>query len=402
MINTRIGQYRTTRHWSPDLLPNHLTVPMVTTFDGLQQTANFGVYVVLDREVNKNWKVLISQSKDASNPYLRTGFNYIIPCTFNGSDRNAVNMYSDVRLRGTSGTSIYVPGSNDALRDQALARFKRKLNDAVGSYQAAVPLVELRELRGTILKAAQYTRDFFLRRGGSLLGTHDIRTSSNLWLTYAFGVNPMVNDAIAASNAIRDYLARDAPKLRITGTASETTFDSRTSTSTGTRHQNVTFVRQSSAVLSYQYVGGVDLSFLTGNDYSVLEHFGLAPENLPSLGWELFPYSWILDYFTTAGDFFEDTFVLPEGALTYLNLCTKIVSDTILTARFAGAPTVQVLEESCVPGGWQYWSFQRTKLTSVPRRSFRFKTSDEIGKGFVNKLLNLVSLLGSRVGLRRR
>jgi len=40
--------------------------------------------------------------------------------------------------------------------------------------------------------------------------------------------------------------------------------------------------------------------------------------------------------------------------------------------------------------------FDRSKLSSLPYGSFRFKSVDEVGKNAVNKLLNLSALLIQR------
>lgn len=402
-VNTRVSHYRRSVYWSPDYTSDHLVIPMTVSYDGVQQVADFSAFVSKNKVSNPNWKVLVAKGQDATNAYSNRGFTYLFPARFNGRDVDNNGRYGSVYVVGTAGTSVDLRDPDATLRDLALKKFKNRLNDKIGHYQALVPAAELRELRGLITSFANESAAFlpkWYNRSIGFVGKELTSRLSRYWLTYSFGVSPLLGEIQDASEAVRQHLARDYPEVRVTGSARDWDFAEAHPTTSGTVNGNLVFHKMHEREISYQYVGAVDLEFLSANDYGALSQFGVQLDSLPSVGWELLPFSWVADYFTTAGDYLEDTFQVPSRDLKYLVLNTKRFTKTTINVEFGPTTQRTVLEQYCSPGGWEVFDFSRAKLATIPRRALRFKTSDEIGKGAVNKLLNLASLLGSRVGKR--
>ncbi len=405
-INTKIGHYRTTTNQSWNSSSDSWN-RVVTTFDGLQQTADFSNFVDVSIVKNPNWKVLVAQKKDATNGYSRSGFEYLVPFRFYGVDQSKISKARGTcRIQGTAGTGLVSPASNNTLRDMALKKVKDKLADKVADFPSLVPMAELTEMRGMIRSMADMSIRFVRNYARKVRpGKHHanpkalLKDASELWLTYSFGISPLIGETQALGAAINAYLTRGGNQIQLTGTAHEEYWSASTVATTATGNQSLRVNKRSRIYQSYKYVVGVDLSVLAGNDYGLASHFGMRLDDLPSVGWELLPYSWIADYFTTMGDYLGDTFVGPPGLTKYVLLNRLVRVEAVLEPYFERPSNVDVLEEHIHNGGYSYYSFDRTKLASLPHRALRFKTVDEIGKGVVNKLLNLTSLLGS--GLKR-
>jgi hypothetical protein len=232
-------------------------------------------------------------------------------------------------------------------------------------------------------------------------GRSAVKFASEHWLNFSFGVRPLLSDIQSASDAIASYLARTDKSLIIHGSASKEWLGGQvlrgqtgpygvsTLRSTDVKHK-----------LSYRFVGGVNLRLASSNNYGLTETFGLdIGKTLPSLGWELLPFSWVADYFVNVGAYLGDTFQLPSGALKYLVVGKRYSMEgrfSIRTDVVAPDPPVACWAYS-VPGRLAYKLFQRTKLPAIPHIGLRFKSVDQVGINAVNKLLNLVSLVGSGV-----
>lgn len=123
--------------------------------------------------------------------------------------------------------------------------------------------------------------------------------------------------------------------------------------------------------------------------------------DLPSLipaFWELVPYSWVVDYFTTVGSFLDDTFVADQGKCIYVVECKKYTVKAMST--FVHVPNnsnCNIVSGYCEPAMAEWYSFRRTPLSKFPDRKLRFKTMAEIGGlGAFNKVLNLAAVLAGR------
>jgi len=227
-----------------------------------------------------------------------------------------------------------------------------------------------------------------------------VRYAQDAWLNWSFGMNPLINDTKDLAVSIATFQNRENGMVRVTGTAQKD-WKSRyvgVKDSQLSDNSSLTAYADMTHHLSYKYIGGFNLKLKSANNYGLVEHLGLNFNRLPSVAWELVAYSWLFDYFTTTGEFLDDVFTSPPGDTKYVILNTRYTCDVRVFTDGSPVytpPYKMVVKIDSRPGfgGFKYGEFQRDVLSSLPHRSLRFKTVDEIGKNAVNRLLNLTSLL---------
>jgi hypothetical protein len=349
-----------------------------------------------------DWKVKVALMQDATNAYTASYF-HVVPSFSRGVTSTVVSSPSNYHIessdsyRGVNGWLQVNSADDVSLRELALKRLKQRLESNIGSFNVIVPAAELYEMRGLIRQLA-YLSTGLVRKLIYIKKTRGLaafKYASEAWLTYSFGIRPLLSDVSKLSEAIAAYLERSRVVVRVRGSAVKRWTTSTSWTNTGAYNSTFTGVYSAHHLLRYRYTCGVDVNLLSGNNYGVDEHFfgsGLG-QNLPSVGWELLPFSWIVDYFTNVGEYFSDTFVLPPGSTKYLSLTKTYQMWGQTTGKYtATAPTIVTVSRHS-PGIIKYNLIQRSKLASIPHASLRFKTADETGINAVNRLLNLSSLL---------
>jgi hypothetical protein len=348
--------------------------------------------------INPNWKIKIAKRQDATGPYNVIGTSFSLNGLFGvGSDplvdvdyTNSLTMFADV-----SSASGF-PNTDASLETLALTRLKRKLKKQITSFDSLVPLAEIRDLRTTVKGLAELTTslvktliDIKRTRGRSAF-----QYASKAWLTYGFGLRPMIADANALCKSIAAYLERSDRSVRLVGSATKDWLSTGannfvTSNVLGGYNNRWSFHH----VLSYRYIGLFDLPLKSSNNYGATDHFGFTfPDVLPAL-WEAAAFSWVVDYFTNVGEFLEDRFTSPPGDTVYV---LKNRRYTVTgTAKAFHTPHKGLLSF----GGdmvIDHFQFERNPLgTQLPHIGLRVRTVDEIGIFGVGKLLNLVSILGT-------
>lgn len=357
------------------------------------------------RESDVNFRVKIKRGVDATLPYTmqvcrtRASRLYAHTVTPNSSSPS-LEWHGRVRANWY-GLQPYATGgmSHDPTRDLALTRLKRKLGNLTNQVKLLPPLVECKELYALVRQACSMTtkvvralRD--IRRGRF---RDAYRVASDLWLGYNFGVRPLLSDIQKTSEAIASYLARNSPSMaRVTASANFVALGSTYNEGEVSVFGAYLSSRcQSRTEYGYRFTAGVDLKPYASNDYSILSHLGVSLPDLPSAAWELTAFSWITDYFATVGTFLEDTFSVDPFSTVYCveNRRVKVIGRTTRKFIPVVANTV-IVEQQCTPYEFEFVEFSRLKLASVPVRSLRIKSRDEIGLNSVSKLLNLVAILG--------
>jgi hypothetical protein len=352
---------------------------------------------------NPNWRYKLAKHQDASNPYTRKGGSahpVTISCeskVYGSGNPPAYQVVGSTLWHGIPPTPSTFASTDSALADIAVTRLKRKIQQSQGDIHAMVPLAELHEMRGLISGSADLAtrlmRDLInIKRSR---GRSAVRYASKAWLNFQFGVNPLIQDTRAVSQAIADYLLRQNHYKVYRAGAKKQFFSSDKGQMTGDVNANIDYVTRMSHELSYQYTAAVDVQVTSGNNYGAMAHFHVGFEELPSVLWELTPYSWVVDYFTTAGDFLEDVFSTNPGATTYCVESRKYTCHAKFDVEFHPmAASVRGFKSSTgASGAWNYYEFERSPKTTIPRRILRLKTVDEIGIFGVKKLLNLAAVL---------
>lgn len=345
---------------------------------------------------NPDWKAKVADFEDAGAAYARTGVTVCVPSKYDGTitGNNSISRCWGSRF----GVALVDGADHVPTKDLALARLKNQLNGYIGRENLAPFVAESKQIVGL----ARQINDLAIRTLKALIDLKRTRGESawkwaaDTWLMFGFGVNPLLSDLGKASTAMVAYQSRQDWKARATGTA-RTEWLSRGYANTGNIATGAVLDLTCDAVhkLSYRYVAGAQIEILSDANYGYFDQLGLTIGNLPSALWELTVYSWVVDYFSTVGPWLEDMFYTLPGSVRYVYLSkryeVRVVHrpKVVTTYKWVGTAT---------EGRHNYFSFSRTKLTTLPHRQLRWKNPDEIGKHGITKLMNLGAVL---IGLRR-
>ncbi len=283
------------------------------------------------------------------------------------------------------------------LQDQALAKVKRQIADNTKEFNSLVPLAEAKELQGLVHQTANLATT--LVRGLLDLKHGKFRDAasraSDMWLGFNFGVKPLISDTKSVAESLAAFFEQPPRRQTFNGTASKTWFTSVSGSliSNTAQYSGCKCTGRLEHHLTVKYTAGCLLDIKSANDYSMGRHLGFAPESLLPAAWELVPYSWVVDYFTTAGEFLEDAFSADGNYTNYVTLSKTYTCNYTGSYELVESPIAMVgggLSGSSMSSGY----YNRTNVGSqLPRRALRIKTIDEIGLGSVNKLLNLAAVL---------
>lgn len=358
---------------------------------------------------NYRWRDQVKQKVDATTNYVRRGIYH-----------QAANLRCDAmfdwpayKIRGFNRATfsqghptIDFTTSAADVDDLALTRIKRKLAISQGAFNSLIPLAELRDLRRTINSAttvsSKYLTEVLNRSKASSKTSSLVDYAADKWLTYSFGVAPLVSDIEDLANAIQKRLSNETHLLRLVGSAGRSWFTSGKNIHAGCYSADLFSSHYTKHTYKVRYTGGINLAISSANSYSIASQFGFVKENFVPTLYELVPYSWLVDYFSTTGEFLEDVFSAPSGNTTYLvkNTLYRYESDAhYYHSRWTSDwPYHKVLSQIEGNSVIRAFHFSRTKLSSLPHRSWRLRTVDEVGRNALSKLLNLAAVLK----LRRR
>lgn len=375
----------------------------------LYQNSTYSPILGYDRVIvrNPDWKVKVAKRVDASSAYFSQGISSLQPVIASGRDVSygqgdgGKDLFSELTLRTyLPSTGFFAEKSSSSAKDLALASLKRKLSNRVGDMQLMAPLAELREVRGLVKQTALMTSSMLqtlidIKR---TKGKSAAKYASQAWLAFGFGISPLLADTRNLCNSISSYLLRTDITERLTGTASTDFVTYANSNALGTFSSNLRTNARFDWKVSYRYTAAFSVPLKSATNYGVSDHFNISFGALVPTFWELVPYSWALDYFTTVGAYLDDTFTSDASKCLYCVESKKTTAScTIRGVIQANNPTVtKVLQSSVKPGLVRYWHFRRTPLAILPTRTLRFKSIDEIGLHGINKVLNLAAVLLQR------
>lgn len=334
-----------------------------------------------------DWKLKIVKRQDATGSYFRRAISSNIPnMVISSTGRSKSGNFSfktNCFNRDTIDPTSYVDESTDpVLRDQALTRLKNRINGRSSQINSLIPLVELRELRATIKSVAYASVDIMkalieIKRSK---GKSAYKYASHAWLTWSFGISPTIAEANSIIESIDAFIMRSTSEaVRDSGSATKKWI---TSTNVGTATPygataawNVRCVHE----LGYRFTCGYIPALKPGNNYNVGEHFGLNFGSMVPALWELTPFSWVFDYFSTMGAFLEDTFVSSSTNTFFVSETRRYSCNGVTSYRLTPSTAFdQFVERSGRGQTFQVVTLWRTNQPSLPRRSLRFNTLKEI------------------------
>lgn len=343
----------------------------------------------------------IRRGVDASSAYTRIEYN-VVPgfVSMKSSGIGGGNNYYSYRREQFGSTGLPVSlsfNSGDVIPD-ASNRLKRKLREFTGQSNQLTNLVELKDLPRTLGSVAGSASKLVSTVLNSKRRGQDLKKfASDQWLTWSFGVLPTLGAIDDAMSSINAYLSRGDHKIKEYGIFEKKSLSSTSGVTTGSTLQNILYNGRFEHTLSCKITAGYKYSLLSSNSYNVEKHLGFDISSVIPTAYELLPYSWLVDYFTTAGSFIEDSFSADFGQSIYIcqNVLYRVKGEVVFSPKKILNPSV--LEFFITrPTKFEYFNFTRTTLANLPRAPLRFKTSDEIAFNAINKLLNLTALLGSK------
>jgi len=347
----------------------------------------------------KDWQTKALKGLDASSNYSMREFKVIQPHhwkvrRYMGSQGYMISEGKSL-LNFVPPTALFTDASLD---DIALKRLKRKIQTDEGQFSSLVPLAEIKETRQLIGQVVNATTEVVKSLIEIKRGKYKdvLKAASDAWLTFSFGVSPTLSDINSALNSIDSYLSREVRFTRYSGSAEKTTDTITCPTNYGPAYAGYLFeIEQHQRVkIKYKYTAGIRVDLKSVNNYGIDEHFGLSFGELPSVAWELTPFSWIVDYFTTTGDFLSDAFWAPQGNTIYVtrSISNEFMLDSRIkrwTCPATYNPSFEINEPLRVQGV----GYDRQSIGQLPHRAWRLKSIDEIATNSVNRLLNLTALL---------
>jgi len=353
---------------------------------------------------NLNWRDKIARGEDASSNYQR------LVTEFSQKYIESATVYNSTGVVSTAKT--YVPPSNGfissipstsetlACDDKALKHLKGRLANDTKQFKALVPLGELKETRGLIKSTAKAATGLLtglvaLKHGNV---KDAAKRAADAWLQYSFAISPTISEVNSLVDSISSYMAKESWSARYTGKGSVVWHDrsgTPSSLSTGAYGSGIRLdVEQWHHSYSVQYTAGVIYDTSSANSYSLPKSFGLTFGDIIPAAWELVPWSWVVDYFTTMGDYLDDTFVGSAGDTVYCTKSVKYIRESNKNVRSELTDSrYSLLSQEQMDVKTKILIFQRGSLGTIPHRSLRIKTLDEIGVNSVKRLLNLASVL---------
>lgn len=361
-------------------------------------------------ESNPSWKVQVVKGQNASLPYRRStwvlkdpgvgirGATQSVPFGYAG--------YTSVRSfasSGVIGTSFPTPGRGQASDlNQATSKFKNKLRDITPHAKSLAPLVESRELKRLVVNTNNICEDFIDTTVSFIatrrLGPKVRKELYNQWLNFSFGISPLLSDIREIGSSIARHIARQDTTVRTSAT-NKSSGHSHIQCSSAAIYRPQGMIAVDSGRVEWtnscRIVGAYDFPLSSSEDYSILDSLGLGWSDIPYTLWELTPYSWLIDYFVTVGPFLEDAFYVPPGTTKYLVSTVKYDATYDFSHEYVYKKQFGLTSLGSRPSTskFAYSYVERQVLQNLPCGSLRIKTPDIVGRNWLSKISNLVSIM---------
>jgi hypothetical protein len=319
------------------------------------------------------WRSIIRNGQNATTPFngvkqeVSTTRGHMIVYIFTpvGSPRHMQSLQRYM-FDGTEYAAPLVPTSTTsgdvALADnRALGQLYARIRQQNSHFSGGVFLGELREtirmIRRPAMTLRNGLRDYFSALSKRKRGAPRHRLKSILadtWLEYSFGWKPLVNDTIAAAEALARF-ENDERRSSISSKGiSEILLDSGTMKKSGQYgylHVIQHYTRVASTKIFYRVGMEYTANAPFGSAKRLAELSGFKPEEFIPTAWELIPWSFVVDYFSNVGDIISAR-------------CTDTTSVTRKTRTNVSATTVynshaaNLAEYNLTPGAKDVYSLE--------------------------------------------
>jgi len=367
----------------------------------------------------KDWNQRLVKKLDASNFYQLSKFKVIernpgfwyhrnpalIGC--NGKSSSVEFQYTGFPVMGTNVfTGLDLPAYDSELYATASRKLRRKYNEIDADVNLMVPVGEWRSTIDSYNSVVNNTFAYVNRVSHMLDFAKTpkklvrlLGRAGDMWLQNAFGLQPLLNDVHTAASQVALSL-QGHPAFRVSGTAEKQWVTSaRVNNTGGDLSTGFTFneVNRVEHVLKYRLVFGYDAIHPKASNMAAGAYLFETDLREIVLGaYDLFPWTWVLDYFTTTGEWLDGCFN------TRLNPIYTTFSQFYSRDHYVDcSPASHYTREISSSGfHYRYINYKRAASANLGQRELRWKTYDEISKYAVHKLLNLGSVLATRVARR--
>jgi len=352
---------------------------------------------------NPGWRVAVAKGSNATSSYVRNIMSAkVTPYAIYSENKDVLSRgYGQITKAPIITAQSYTP-----LIQQAIGQLRNKLNGHIGRTELAPPIAESREIHRMLRQVNTLALDAVkaITAIKKTRGRSAFKYAANVWLGLNFGVNPLLKDIEQAAKSIQEYNTREDHVVRLTGTASIDWTSGELNLPSSISEQIAPGVRVGYSGSCHhqqgvQIVAGINLLTRSTASYSVTDHLGLKLSELPSTLWELTPFSWAVDYFTTVSPWLDDMFYTLPGTTIYVSQATKYQSENTIDLPIWIDSALKY--RAYLSGGRsvvRYVSFTRTSLSQLPSRSLSIKSVDSIASHGITKLLNLTSVLAQMRG----
>jgi len=228
-------------------------------------------------------------------------------------------------------------------------------------------LAESRKTLAMFSGPIRYLFSFFKKNGKRM----KMMGPAEAWLAYRYGLKPFVSDVttiidgLAKPVGVRRETSRDSKNIRETEESSFTCGDS------------VATVTVSKLTTDTVIVRGMAIDEHVAN---LRDNLGLSTKNLFTVPWELIPFSFVLDWFVSAGDFLKAYAPTPGFKTIGSCITTERTTSALYTAiatTATGLPGYSIVRPVSGACSSTIWSKVRGQLAQpgiVIRSNFRFSS----------------------------
>ena len=361
--------------------------------------------------MDSDWKVKVSRKQDATNPYEATSYKvgkvashtvYSSGFSPSGPYTQSSWIYASRRYPFSAVTKL-----RPEIDDMTVKQFKSKLNrNEIGKFNALVPIAEFKDLHsscvGLVNSATRVARQVLGKSYAKKLSPMSFLSfTADAWLQWSFGISPILSDIKKANAAISAFITRQDKTISIDAIG-KTEWVGRESDDPWNMYYGMDHILITRGYHLYEtrLAGGYDVKLTNSFDYTASEWFGVSWQGVAEVLYELTPYSWLLDYFTTIGDVISDDPVVTETP-TWLYRTTQVTSRYMSDFECRqwnnqGPFRVRIDKEIKTQGSAEAHYIKRTKLATLPPLTLRLKTFQEMERFGESKLANILSVLRMR------
>lgn len=377
---------------------------------------NYQNSLVKVKNKRNNWQQLVAAKRNATNSYDFSEVVLDSPCRY---ELIIPDYGGKPATWGAGSVNVIVPPLGGSFDPDLGGDLRDKYQQAMSSLNAVLLLAEdAKEFRGLVGAMASQTTTYFknaerlidnmIRKRPSRRNKADVLAElSESWLTWSFGLAPLLGTAESVANSIAATLAGEQANVVIGSSATTTSssvnryasFEGSSANWGGSFYLQAAY----STEMKTRYTYGLNpsiVSIASGATTFGLGSLSQAFNTLVCSSWELVPYSWVIDYFTTAGDFIAGASDFSSiGGLVY-GCKSSLVKSTCTFSPWHTFTQLKLITHSV--GRSHCVSFKRTPMLSFPCPALRFKTPNEIAVNSVNRILNLAACVGGKGKLLSR